>query len=100
ARLDQVLDGAREVPPALEVQGELRGNVRRPVTVMSQQLFARVAVEQDSALADQLAIQRILVERVRKAIPRRYGAVGQFFFAARFNQTMNSVEAIKPLLQR
>ena len=75
ARMDEVFDGTTVIPPALEVHGQLRGDEWRLVAVMPQQLFARLAVEQHAALADQLAIEKIIVERVGKAIPRRQGAI-------------------------
>ena len=99
ARLGEVFDGAWEIPPALEMHGKLCGDMRCLISVMLHQLLARLAVQKRPALAYQIAVKHVLVERVREAVARRQPTVGQLLLAARLDQTMNLVEAVETLLQ-
>ena len=99
ARLNQKLDGPLEIAAALEVHRQLRRNPRCLLAVMLKQLFARLPVQQDAALADQFVIQNVLIKRMGEPIAHRQRAVRQFLFAQGRDQTMHSFEVGKLLFE-
>ena len=56
-------------------------------------------MKQDAALTNQISIEHVLIERVRKTISRCQSTIGQLFFLARFNQAGDLVQSIELLLQ-
>ncbi len=78
--MNEVFNRTPEVAPALEVHCELRRDARRLRAVMPRQLFSGLPVELNAPLADQVAVENILVERVCEAIAHREGTIGQLLF--------------------
>src|ERR1051325_1559822 len=71
AGVNQVFNRARKVAALLEVHRELSRNLRRTLAVVTEQLFACRLVQHHSSLVDQVAVEKVLIERVREAIARR-----------------------------
>ena len=57
------------------MQSELRGDLRSALSVVPGQLFAGLTVQHDSSFGHQIAVKKILVERVSEAIARRQRSV-------------------------
>src|SRR5689334_25210194 len=56
---------------------------------MTEQLFARLLMQTDATLVHEIAVKKVLIERVAKAVARGERAVGKFLFAEYFDQTMS-----------
>lgn len=55
--VDLILNCTADVPTSMEVRGKLRGDARRLISVMSDQLVSRLSVQQHAAPGHQLLVQ-------------------------------------------
>src|ERR1051326_1154848 len=99
AGVNQVFNRPRKIAALLEVESELSRNLRRALAVVTQQLFARLLVQHHSSLVDQIAVEKVLIERVRETIARRQRAVRQLFFTLDVDQTMTLRDAREGLFE-
>ena len=88
ACVNQVLDCASEITSAFEVDGEVRGDLRRTFAEMTEQMFACLLMQHDATLIHEIAVQKILIERMREPKACHERAVRKFFFAQDVDQPM------------
>src|SRR5206468_4260787 len=67
SRLNQILDSAGEIAASLKVQRKLSGNLVRTPSIVTGQVFACLPMKHSATLVHQIAVQKILIERVREA---------------------------------
>src|SRR5687768_7769336 len=99
AGVDQVFNSTHKIPAAFEVQRKLRRELRGALAIMQHELFARLLMKRYAALVDEVAVKKVLIQRMRETITGRQRAVRQFFLAESVDQAVRLADLRQQLFE-